>query len=123
MSKTACPHRDTCRNAFCLAHGGCDTPEAEKETARLNAERDLLMANVERAGWIAENPLTGKPTHVVTLAWFDEVLEEVNRALDQLGAPDVAGVNKTADAATRERLRLYVRNEKAKSAASGNNRP
>ena len=46
---------------------------------------------IERGGWMANHPITGHPTHVVTREWFDEIraadahlkahIQEVERAL------------------------------------------
>jgi hypothetical protein len=39
---------------------------------------------VERAGWVTEHPVTGKPIHVVTREWFMEERLQASVLRDQL---------------------------------------
>jgi hypothetical protein len=35
---------------------------------------------IERGGWMANHPITGHPTHVVTREWFDEIQARLAQA-------------------------------------------
>jgi len=39
---------------------------------------------IERGGWMANHPITGHPTHVVTREWFDSIEAENKRLKRQI---------------------------------------